>query len=255
VYITVQERAIGVVLTQEDRGKEFAIAYLSRRLSDMEGRYTFIEKLCLSLYYLCTKLHRYLLTSHCTIVCQYDIIKGMLQKPILSGRLGKWAYALVEYDLEYAPLKAMKGQVVADFIVDHSVGMEEIGCVVATGPWVMFFDGSVCSQVQGIGCFIKSPNGMEHELSIRLEFECTNKQPEYEALLSGLEVLIDLEVKKVESFGDSKLVVQQINGESQCLDGMLNEYRERCLEMLGALDKFSVEYVAREDNVRANILV
>jgi ribonuclease HI len=118
----------------------------------------------------------------------------------------------------------MKGQVVADFVVDHSVGMEEIGCVDATGSWVMFFDGSVCSQVQGIRCFIKSPNGMEHEISIRLEFQCTNNQAEYEALLSGLEVLIDLEVKKVEIFGDSNLVVQQINGESQCLDGMLNEF-------------------------------
>jgi ribonuclease HI len=243
-----------VVLTQEDSGKEFVIAYLSQRLSDTEGRYTFIEKLYLSLYYSCTKLHWYLLRSSCTIVCQYDIIKCMLQKPILSGRLGKWAYALVEYDLEYAPLMAMKRQVVADFIVDHSTGMEEVVCVDATGPWIMFFDGSFCSQGQGVGCFIKSPNGMEHELFIWLEFECTSNQDEYEALLSGLEVLIDLGVMKVEIFGDSKLVVQQINGESQCLDGVLNEYRERRLEMLGALDKFNVEHVAWEANVRANML-
>jgi hypothetical protein len=45
----------------------------------------------------------------------------MLQKPILSGRSGKWAYALVEYDLEFKPLKATKGQVVADFIVEHNI--------------------------------------------------------------------------------------------------------------------------------------
>jgi hypothetical protein len=43
----------------------------------------------------------------------------MLLKPILSGRIGKWAYVLVEYDLAYEPLRSMKGQVVADFIVDH----------------------------------------------------------------------------------------------------------------------------------------
>jgi membrane-bound ClpP family serine protease len=59
------------------------------------------------------------LVSH--IVSQSDVIKYMLQKPILSGRLGKWAYALVEYDLEFKPLKAMKGQVVADFIVEHNI--------------------------------------------------------------------------------------------------------------------------------------
>jgi ribonuclease HI len=145
--------------------------------------------------------------------------------------------------LGHTPLRAMKGQVVADFIVDHNVGMEEVLCVSNTGPWVMFFDGSVCSQSQGIVCFMKSPNGMEHGLPIRLEFKCTNNQTEYEALLGSLEVLVDLRVREVEIFGDSKLVIQQISGESQCLHGVLNEYREKCLELLGAMDKFSVNHV------------
>jgi hypothetical protein len=45
----------------------------------------------------------------------------MLQNPIMSGRIGKWAYALIEYDLAYEPLKVVKGQVVADFIVEHRI--------------------------------------------------------------------------------------------------------------------------------------
>jgi ribonuclease HI len=53
-------------------------------------------------------------------------------------------------------------------------------------------------------------------MSIRLEFECTNNQVEYEALLSGLEVLDDMGIDKVKIFGDSKLVVEQINEGSQC---------------------------------------
>ena len=44
-----------------------------------------------------------------------DAIQNMLHRPILSGRIGKWAYALIEYDLAYESLKSMKSQIVAIF--------------------------------------------------------------------------------------------------------------------------------------------
>jgi hypothetical protein len=81
----------------------------------------FIGKLCLSLFYGCSKLRHYLLASICVVTCQADVIKHMLQQPILSERITKWAYTLIEYDLTYEPLKSMKGQVVVDFIIGHSI--------------------------------------------------------------------------------------------------------------------------------------
>ena len=110
LYVAAEDKVIGAVLAQETESKEYIITYLSRRLIDTEIRYTFIEKLCLSLYYVCTKLRHYLLSSTCIVVCQTDVIKHMLQKSILSGRIGKWAYALVEYDLACEPLKSMKAK-------------------------------------------------------------------------------------------------------------------------------------------------
>ena len=106
---------IGAALTQEAGGKEYVITYLSRRLVGAESRYSFVEKLCLSLYYACTKLRRYLLSNECKVVGQTDVLRHMIQRPILSGRISKWAYGLIEYDLAYEPLKSMKGQVVAEF--------------------------------------------------------------------------------------------------------------------------------------------
>ena len=124
LYVAAEDRIIGAILTQETEEKEYIIIYLSRRLIDAETRYTFIEKLCLSLYYACNKLRHYLLSSTWIVTCQADVIKHMLQKPILSGRIGKWAYALVEYNLAYESLKSVKGQIVADFIVEYRINGE-----------------------------------------------------------------------------------------------------------------------------------
>jgi hypothetical protein len=121
IYITADGGVIGVVLTQVMDGKEHVITYLSRCLINAKTRYLFIENLCLSLFYAYSKLRYYLLSSTCLFARQADVIKHMLQQPILSGRIVKWAYALIEYDLAYEPLKSMKGQVVANFIVGHSI--------------------------------------------------------------------------------------------------------------------------------------
>jgi ribonuclease HI len=52
------------------------------------------------------------------------------------------------------------------------------------------------------------------EVSIRLEFKCTNNQVEYEGLLAGMEELVGMGAKHVETFEDSKLIVQQVRDES-----------------------------------------
>jgi ribonuclease HI len=205
--------------------------------------------MCLALYYACNKFRHYILSNACTVVCQHDVIKFMLHKPILSGRIRKWAYSLVEYDLSYEPLHAMKGQVVADFVVDHMIEVDSSTCLVETIPWKLYFDGSVCSKGQGIGCCIVSTSGAQFNLAVRLEFMCTNNQSEYEALVHGLEILNDIGVKVIEAYGDSMLIIQQIKGDSQCLDLILNEYRDKCLDLIGLLDTFCISHVPRNENM------
>jgi hypothetical protein len=56
LYITTEDGIIRDILTQVTDGKEHIITYLCWRLKDAETRYLFIEKLCLSLFYACSKL-------------------------------------------------------------------------------------------------------------------------------------------------------------------------------------------------------
>jgi ribonuclease HI len=101
---------------------------------------------------------------------------------------------------------------------------------------------------------VVSHSGVYIDLSVRLEFACTNNQVEYESLLHGLEFLRDLGARDVDVFRNSNLIMQQIKGDSQCLDGVLNSYRDRCLDIIKLFDTFSVKHIPREENSRANWL-
>jgi hypothetical protein len=109
----------------------------------------------------------------------------------------------------------------------------------------LYFDGSVCSKGQGVRCVIISPSGVYIDLFIRLEIACTNNQVECESLLHGLEYLRYLGARDIDVFRHSNLIVQQIKGDSQCLDGVLNSYRDRCLD---------IKHIPQEENSRVNRL-
>jgi hypothetical protein len=55
-------------------------------------------------------------------------------------------------------------------------------------------------------------------------------------------------------FGDSNLIMQQIKRGSQCLDGVLNSYRDKCLDIFKLYDTFSIKHIPQEENSRANWL-
>jgi ribonuclease HI len=202
----------------------------------------------------CSKFRHYILSSSCIVASQYDVIKHMLLKPILSGRIGKWAYALAEYDLAYELLRLMKGQVVADFIVDRAVDVDHSVDFVQLKLWGLYFDGSVYSKGKGAECVIISSSGVYIDLSIRLEFAYTNNQVKFESLLLGLGYLRVLGARDVDVFGDSNLIVQQIREDSQCLDGVLNSYWDKCLDIIKLFNTFSIKHIPREENSWANRL-
>jgi hypothetical protein len=67
------------------------------------------------------------------VMCQHDVVKHMIQKSVLSGRMEKWAYTLIEYELTYESLKSVKAQLIADFIINHNVDVDDT-CLVAISP-------------------------------------------------------------------------------------------------------------------------
>ena len=56
---------------------------------------------------------------HVLVVSQTDVFKYMLLKPMIHGQIGKWMIALTKFSLQYVLAKAVKGQVLADFLIEH----------------------------------------------------------------------------------------------------------------------------------------
>jgi hypothetical protein len=139
------------------------------------------------LFFTCTKLQHILLFVEIIVICKLDIIKHMLSAPVLKGQLRKWMFALSEFDIQYQPTKAVKGQALAYLIAERiNTNIAKL----SVWAWAMYFDGSACEDGCGIGIQLVLPRGVMYSFSIRLPDPCTNNLAEYEAVRRGWSYLL-----------------------------------------------------------------
>ena len=97
-----------------------------------------------------------------------------------------WSIESSEFDIQYCPRTAIKGQVVADFIVKFT-DMEGQGAE-EHPQWSIHTNGSSNMQVGGAGIVLHSLEGDEIKCMVHLDFPTTNNEAEYEALMVGLDL-------------------------------------------------------------------
>jgi ribonuclease HI len=156
--------------------------------------------------------------------------------------------------VSYAPRKAIKSQVLADFLAEWTD--TQLPPIQIQGElWTMYFDGSMTKIGAGEGLLFISPLGVHMCYVIRLHFAASNNVAKYEALVNGLRIAIELGVRHLNIHGDSQLMVDQIMKDSSYHDPKMEAYYKelRCLE-----DKFhglELNHVARRYNEVTNELM
>jgi ribonuclease HI len=118
----------------------------------------------------------------------------------------------------------------------------------------MFFDGSLMKTGAGAGLLFISPLGKHLRYVLHLHFPVSNNVAEYEALVNGLRIAIELGVRRLDARGDSQLVIDQVMKNSHCRDPKMEAY---CDEVRRLEDKFyglEVNHVARRYNETADEL-
>ena len=86
-------------------------------------------------------------------------MKQVLHKPETSGRLMKWVIKLSEFDIRYKPKTAIKGQILAIFVMEFTSA--ELAKDTQTTPdlpiWKLSVDGAANAQGGGVGIILTSP--------------------------------------------------------------------------------------------------
>jgi ribonuclease HI len=179
------------------------------------------------------------------------MLSSMLSAPVLKGRLGKWMFALSEFDIRYQPVKAVKGQALADLIAERT--SSDI-VALSIRAWEMFFDGSVYGDGSAIGILLVSPRGATYSFSIRLPTPCTNNLAKYEAVHKGMELLLEAGAEVVEVFGDSKQVISQLMETYRCESELLFPLWRQFQELMDQFRYINFYWIPRVQNSEANDL-
>ncbi|XP_061362992.1 uncharacterized protein LOC133306646, partial [Gastrolobium bilobum] len=251
LYLAVGEEAISAVLIKETNDGQEPIYFVSRALQGAEVRYQKLEKVAFALLVMARRLRPYF-QGHQIVVRTNQPIRQVLHKPDLAGRMTNWAIELSEYDITYESRKAIKSQVLADFIMELTPvnsKHEKAG-----DTWKVYVDGSSNSRGSEARIILESPEGVTIEHSLNLGFPTSNNQAEYETLIAGLVQAKENGARKVQIFSDSQLVTSQIERKYQVKGPLLMKYLSRVQEIMTDFDEARVTHIPRGENSRADIL-
>ena len=112
--------------------------------------------------------------------------------------------------IEFRPRTAIKTQALVDFVSEWTEQQVPDNPETAE-VWRMYFDGSLKLQGAGAGILFTAPGGEHLKYALQLLFPASNNAAEYEALIHGLNIAISLGVKRLMVYGDSLVVISQIN--------------------------------------------
>ena len=119
LYLAVSDFSTSAVLVRDKERVQHPVYYCSRALRGVEERYPRMEKLILDLVIAARKLRPYFQAHTIEVPTEYPM-NQVLHKPETSGRLMKWAIELSEFDIRYKPKTAIKGQVLADLVMEFT---------------------------------------------------------------------------------------------------------------------------------------
>ncbi|XP_074298395.1 uncharacterized protein LOC141629267 [Silene latifolia] len=152
-----------------------------------------------------------------------------MRKPELSGRMAKWFVHLSGYDLKFEPCKTIKSQALADLVSDFCPTL----------------------QTQAEQDILKLEEDKGEQV---WELHAINNEAEYEALILGLRLALDLKIKYLKVCSDSKLIVNHVNDSYEARDSRMMAYLDVAKELTLVFAMFNIKQIPRDQNADEDAL-
>ncbi|XP_074352057.1 uncharacterized protein LOC141691218 [Apium graveolens] len=237
--------------------------YVSKRLIDGEKRYTNMENLVYALLLAARKLRPYFQAHKVEVRTAYPL-QQVIYKPEASGRMLKWAIELRQFDLEYKPRSAIKGQALANFMLEfRPEDFDGQKALVAVDPnneehldkehiheswWILHIDGVVNSNGARAGVVLESPEGHQLMSVINFARKGTKSDAKYETFISSLKLALVTNIVNLIIQSDYMLVVHQVNGGFQSRGPRTKMYLRYLQSLIRKFGEVRVEKIPREEN-------
>jgi hypothetical protein len=190
LYVAATTQVVSAVIVVERTEEEHALPvqrpvyYISEVLSETKACYPQIQKLLYAVMLAQCKLRHYFEAHPVTVVSSFPLGE-IIQNPDAAGRIAKWSVELMGETLAYAPHKAIKSQILADFVAEWT-DTQLLPPQIQAECWTLYFDGSMMKTGAGAGLLFISPLGEHMRYAVRQHFPASNNMAEYDALLCSL---------------------------------------------------------------------
>jgi ribonuclease HI len=118
----------------------------------------------------------------------------------------------------------------------------------------MYFDGTLNLEGAGAGVLLIFPQGEQLKYVLQIHYKVSNNGAEYEALIHELRIAVSLGIKRLLAFGGSKVVIEQVNKEWDCVKDTMDAYCAEISKLEGHFEGIEFQHITQNNNVAADVL-